>query len=81
MLMTLVSSWLTFYSPLIVHDFLLGMLADYSQLATYLETGTLHYVGAGFSRGLYSISQNPCNMLQPRLPNMEVVSARLSQCN
>ena len=22
-----------------------------------------------------------CNMLQPRLPNMEVVSARLSQCN
>ena len=29
----------------------------------------------------YRILQNPCNMLQPRLPNMEVVSARLSQCN
>ena len=28
----------------------------------------------------YRILQNPCNMLQPRLPNMEVVSARLSQC-
>ena len=30
--------------------------------------------------GNYRILQNPCNMLQPRLPNMEVVSARLSQC-
>ena len=29
----------------------------------------------------YRILQNHCNMLQSRLPNMEVVSARLSQCN